>query len=356
MPRGHRFSPRGQANLTRQVVFVVPDSLTLWRQYRSPFLWTLAAGVAVTAAVALAGDLGYLLEQSDLEWRYIPLILLLAPMNYILRFIKWRYFLALLGERLPLGLNLVIFLAGLGMTLTPGKAGEFLKCYLLYEARGIPSRTSGAVVLAERYTDGISMLVLTLVSSSALGFRLDTMVAILVFFLVLAGVMAVLYQGRMRDGLLHLLGRIPRLGERLQDFGQGFSDSARVILAPRPLVLSVSLGVVSWGLEGLVLYLALLALGQDAFVLGSVFTVSFAAIAGALSLLPGGLGVAEGSVFGLLLLGGYSRQIASAATLITRFSTLWLGVAVGVVGLLLAERWLQRRWLNGEEGQYAAEE
>lgn len=332
------------------------DSQNLWRQYRSPFLWTLAGGVAVTAAVALAGDLGSLLQHPHLEWSYVPLILLLAPMNYILRFIKWRYFLALLGEKLPLGLNLTIFLAGLGMTLTPGKAGEFLKCYLLYEARGIPTRTSGAVVLAERYTDGISMLVLVLVSSSALGLRMDMMAAILVFFLVLAGVMALLYQSRMRNGLLSLLGRVPRLGTRLEDFGRGFSDSARVILAPRPLALSVSLGVVSWGLEGLVLYLALLALGQEAAISGSVFTVSFAAIAGALSLLPGGLGVAEGSVFGLLLLGGYPRQVAGAATLITRFSTLWLGVAVGVAGLLLAERWLKRRWLRGEEGQYATEE
>jgi len=40
----------------------------------------------------------------------------------------------------------------------------------------------------------------------------------------------------------------------------------------------------------------------------------------------------------LLLLAGLGKEMAAAATLVTRFSTLWLGVLVGIIGFYLAQR------------------
>jgi hypothetical protein len=55
-------------------------------------------------------------------------------------------------------------------------------------------------------------------------------------------------------------------------------------------------------------------------------------------MLPGGLAAAEGSLDGLLLLLKVTREpsVAAAATLLIRFGTLWLGVAVGLIGLTAA--------------------
>jgi len=84
----------------------------------------------------------------------------------------------------------------------------------------------------------------------------------------------------------------------------------------------VVIGFVSWSGECIAFYYVLLGLGfagswtllvQAAFILG------ISTLAGSVSLLPGGLGVAEGSVYGLLLLLlKTTTQKAGAATLLIR--------------------------------------
>ena len=121
-------------------------------------------------------------------------------------------------------------------------------------------------------------------------------------------------------------------------FLQGFQRSARILLSPQSLLFAVGIGVISWGFEGFVVYLAIIALGGKISILASFFAVSFSSLLGALSFLPGGLVVAEGSIMAILLLTGISSDIAAAATIITRFSTLWLGVLIGIAGLALVKR------------------
>ena len=67
----------------------------------------------------------------------------------------------------------------------------------------------------------------------------------------------------------------------------------------------------------------------------TTFVYAFASLAGAVSMLPGGLGVAEGSLTGLLAGLGTPLPEAAAATLLVRAATLWLAVAIGVVTLLV---------------------
>ena len=68
-------------------------------------------------------------------------------------------------------------------------------------------------------------------------------------------------------------------------------------------------------------------------------------IAGALSFLPGGLGVTEGAMT-LALIQGASKLEAStalAATLLTRLATLWFAVFLGVLLLAVARRRIANR-------------
>ena len=58
-------------------------------------------------------------------------------------------------------------------------------------------------------------------------------------------------------------------------------------------------------------------------------------------MLPGGLVAAEGSMIALVTVVfpiAPSKQVATAATLLVRFCTLWLGVAVGALALLIHQR------------------
>ena len=76
--------------------------------------------------------------------------------------------------------------------------------------------------------------------------------------------------------------------------------------------------------------MCLLALGFSGLGLASAVAVyALSTIIGALALIPGGIGLTEASMAGMLVLAGMNPADASAATLLIRVVTLWFGVALG---------------------------
>ena len=148
--------------------------------------------------------------------------------------------------------------------------------------------------------------------------------------------------------MLRLLGRIERsrLGHGRGDGLRELYVSSRDLLRLRPFLLATSLGIVSWFGECAALCLVLVGLGlplSGSLLLASTFVFAASAWIGALSLLPGGLGVAEASVAGLLLLTVHdplmTDGLAGAATLLIRVATLWFGVLLGVAALTRVAAW-----------------
>ena len=200
-----------------------------------------------------------------------------------------------------------------------------------------PVSQTSSIVMAERVTDALAVVVL-----ASFGFLAYPYGKIVVPISAAILLLSILFFHV--DGLFNFLVKKSaafsksKLLKRGILFLTGFQRSARILLSPRSLLFAVGIGVISWGFEGFVVYLAVKALGGEISILASFFAVSFSSLLGALSFLPGGLGVAEGSIMAILLLTGISSEIAAAATIITRFSTLWLGVLIGIAGLALVQR------------------
>ena len=266
-------------------------------------------------------------------------ILLLTVWNYGLRWLKWQYYLRVLDVRgLPRPTSLLVFLSGFAMGLTPGKAGELTKSLFLRELAGAPLARTAPIVFAERLTDGIAMLLLA--SAGLVGFRLGAPALLGVAGLALLAVAAV--QARpVAHALLRLLARVAA-ARRLAAAAEVAYDSARELLAWRRLALAVAIGTVSWAGECLALYLVLLGLGAapSATLLNqATFALASASLVGSASLLPGGLGAAEGTMAGVLeVVAGQPKEVAAAATLLIRACTLWFGVALGSLALVALTR------------------
>ena len=320
-------------------------------KHRNKILLSLLLAIGVYAVLLLVSDAGKLgAELQDFAWELLPIILGFTLFNYALRFLKWHYYLHLVGVR-NLGWldSLLIFFSGFSMTITPGKAGEWLKSFLVRQRTGTPVATTAPIILAERMTDGIAMLLLA--SLGLLLFDSPLVQGFLAAVVVLVIVAVALVQNRRLAGAVgRRLMRFPILAKRV-DHLRAFYNSSYELLRVKSLALAVGLGFVSWSGECVALALVLDGLGIPfswELVVLSAFAMGFATLAGSILLTPGGLGVAEGSIDGLLLTFGrapwipggvpVTQPIAAAATLMIRFATLWFGVLLGFVCLFLAQR------------------
>jgi uncharacterized protein (TIRG00374 family) len=110
--------------------------------------------------------------------------------------------------------------------------------------------------------------------------------------------------------------------------------SAGRLLTLKALAYTIILSVVSWSFESIAFYYVFVGLGFKVSILAVTFTLAFSSIIGAASMLPGGLGAAEGSIMGLLVkVIGVPANIAAVATILIRFCTLWFGVIVGLLAI-----------------------
>jgi uncharacterized protein (TIRG00374 family) len=298
----------------------------------------LLLGFLALLGLALAGDLRQVYSVMQVfDWRLFPLALLFTLFNYILRFIKWHYYLGLMDIQRPVWTeSLRLFVAGFPLAVTPGKAGEVLKGVWLKQKTGLPVAKGISVVLAERISDGLAVLFL-----STLGVVVYPQYWP-AFFIILAGLLGIIIISQIRPAaiwLLNLAGKIPvvkRIVPGLLEFYEG----SYVLFKPKATLTAVGLGTVSWLGEGVGFYFLLTGLGLEAnskLLLLAVFTLSFSTVVGAVSALPGGLGAAEASIAGMLVvLAGISAPIASAGTLLIRLATLWFGVFLGLVTWLIS--------------------
>lgn len=304
--------------------------------------------VLVVSALALFGDVQDLGDAfRGFNWWLMAPILVLTCVNYGLRFLKWEIYLRVLDLPRPaLWQSLCVYLSAFSMSVTPGKIGELIKAVLLRRLTGAPLAGTTAIIAAERITDGMAMLVLAGVG--LVEFSYGRPLLAMSFFLA-AAVVLILQQPRWTAAILDRTRRLPLIGGAA-DHVAGFFSASNILFRPRLLVGMVGLGAISWFAECLAFFLVLLGLGFDAswrLLLIATFVLAVSSVFGAISMLPGGLGVAEASVAGMLLLllenDGIGRGTATAATLIIRFATLWFAVLIGFVALAVLSRWLSRR-------------
>src|SRR5216684_9033899 len=191
------------------------------------------------------------------HWVYLPIILELTLFNYLCRFFKWQYYLKRLKLPVPWVKSLLIFISGLSMAITPGKVGELLKSYLLKRSTGEPVSRTSPIIMAERLTDGIAMIALASTGLALYRYGWELLIGLLVC--VVGGVL-VIQNRRLSLGLLAFGGRLPVIS-RAALWLRAFYESSYTLLQWRPLLLAISIGVISWAGECGALYFVFAGLG-----------------------------------------------------------------------------------------------
>lgn len=303
-------------------------------------------GMLVYAGLVLWGDVdGMRRALADIPWYLLPAACGLSLLNYLIRFARWERYRTLLGIRLDRGTSLLVFLSGLALTVSPGKMGETFKSFLVKDVTGTPVHRSAPIVVAERFTDLLGVLILVAVGGIASEPEYQWIfwatLALCVVLLALAGSRGF---ARLMVRVVERLPVVSRLSTRVE----GAFETTRVLLAPRELLLPTVVSTLGWACECTAFWLIARELSPTGLpFLFAVFTFALSAVAGAvLIVFPGGLGVTEASMGALLereyVAAGLTREVARAsafsATLLIRLCTLWFAVGVGLVAVALFKR------------------
>jgi uncharacterized protein (TIRG00374 family) len=305
----------------------------------------LAASLWVSASLLLAlGTLWWQARQAGGLPGFNPALLLpafgFALTSAGLRALRWHLFLGAVGARPSLLTSIHAQLIGFSLTMTPGKVGEVYKCHLIEQKTGVPMARTAPIVLFEKGMDAVAFAALALVTAALLPDLADafsaaarTLIVVGVFLVI--GI--VLLQRTRPDDVSRLLLRVVgrfRIGRKLASLAvlafTGSLDLLRLPLLTRLMVMSLAARTC----DGLCLTWAAWAFGIGLDPLAGIFALNSSGAIGGLSMLPGGIGIVETSMSVLLTQFGAAPGTALVATLVARFATFWLWVAIGLVLLV----------------------
>jgi uncharacterized protein (TIRG00374 family) len=305
---------------------------------RRKFLYSLVFALLVYIALALYSDWEQLTSAlQGFPWLWLVPVIGLTLVNYVGRCLRWHWYLRLLGSPIQFRDSVRTFGVGMLMVMTPGKAGEFLKPYMVRNVTGTPMSVTAPAILAERMLDGMAMLILAAAGLFVFPNTTARLVAALVVGVFLVFIMVV----QIRPLALWGLGwgeRLPLVKRFASDLHRLY-ESTRIVFGLRNLLIALTVGAVCWAAEGVAYYLVLVGFGAPAgaqTLLVAVFIFCISTVIGAAVAMPGGLGGVEGSLVALSVqILALSTAEATAAALLIRFCTLWFGVLIGVASFAL---------------------
>ncbi|MEE2779478.1 MAG: lysylphosphatidylglycerol synthase transmembrane domain-containing protein [Myxococcota bacterium] len=298
-------------------------------------LWGVALGILTIAGLLALADVRKVaggLEAFD--WTILPAVLGLSLLGYGFRAVRWSLYMKRLDVRLSFFENTHIFVAGLVMAITPGKVGEVLKSGLLRVSHGVPVARTAPAVVAERLVDLVALILIAGLGAAHYehGFGV-----LLIGVLMVLAVMLPAAWPRAGRAVISAVSRLPILSERAGSLEQA-REALTTLVGVRVLLVTTALSLLAWTCEVVGTLLVIRAFdGCYAELSDAAFVFAFSTVAGAVSMLPGGLMATEGSMTALLH-GVFDlasdRNAAVGITLVVRFCTLWLGVALGGLGLV----------------------
>ena len=284
--------------------------------YLGMMIW--AGHAEVAAAVAMVGFGGLLVALG------------LSANNLFLRYLRWHRYLHSVHRGLPALRSFSIYLSGFALTASPGKVGELIRSVFLKKL-GVRYADSVAVFFSDRLSDLMAVLVLVAVGLwkydvGRLALLVVGFVGVTVLILTraptFASALVAWSENRSHPRIKQLLLAAPRLIRSVHQCITGYN-----------LLLGFALSIMAWASQGMALYYLATFMGAHITMTEAIFVHSLSILAGALSLLPGGIGATDLTMAGMLMLYQLDAPQAVACAILLRLITLWFAIALGVIAL-----------------------
>jgi uncharacterized protein (TIRG00374 family) len=271
------------------------------------------------------------------SWDLVVAAAALSLLNYLLRALRWRYYLGWLGHRVGVTFGALSFAAGFAYTLSPGKLGELARARY-YLPRGVPLADTAAAFFAERLLDIAVVVVLAALWSISSARYLPITIGVA----AAVGTLLVLMTALPWPRVVIRVRSWRRVPSRARE---SIAGALSAITLTRPLfkltalAAGFAIGLLAWGLEAVGLWLLaemFPAVHLDLLSAAGIYGLGL--LAGGISMVPGGLGSTEAVIAALLATRGFSVPEALLITMACRLVTLWLAVLIGWTAVVALRR------------------
>jgi len=297
------------------------------------FLIIILGSIAFYSIFLFLSDVSSLETSSiTFKYEYTFIILIFIVISWIPLYLRWRLLCKNLGLKILFRDDFLVYVAGFALSITPAKVGELLRTQILRDKFGIQRTQTTPLIFIEKFYDLLGAVIV-----SSIGVLYFPQIGIITLGgLFLSVIIFILFSSKLTfDKSIIILSKF----KFTKKFIEPLSKSHEILKTSTKLkifVPSTILSVLYWiTISFSVLYvLQALNIGSLGFAeITSTYASSL--FLGALSFLPGGLGITEGSFTGLLNLQGISLSTAIIIVIIVRLFTLWFNVAIGFIALKL---------------------
>ena len=300
-------------------------------EFDNRLILVLVAAVGIYAVFLFMSDFNIMTEKiSNFKIYFLPLILLLVTVSWIPLMIRWQFLLKTAEIHIPFKKSILVYLSGSALQITPGQIGELIKAQILKTSFGIPRTKTASVVLVEKIYDLIGAIIASIIGMIILELEIYLIIfAILILFLIFF----FFYYKPAFEFFLRQIIKTKFFSKYTENISESY-EIIKKITAPQIAIRSIFLSITYWFVVSIAVYCTLLAFDIDILsylkVL-SIFTTS--TILGAITFIPGGIGVTEGSIAGLFTLEGIHMSTALVLGVMIRIVTLWYNVSIGFIAL-----------------------
>ena len=291
----------------------------------------LVAVVGIYAIFLFVSDYNIISEKiSNFKINYLPLILFFVSASWIPLIIKWHFLLKNCEIDIPLKKSIAVFFSGVAFEITPGQIGALIKSQILKTSYNIPRTKTVPIVIVEKVYDLIGAILASVIGIIILGMEIY-LIAIAIS--VLAFIFFFMYHKPASELFFNRITKLKFFSKRVDNISE-FNKIIQKSTNPKVATICILLAVTYWFIISIAVYYTLIAFDiniLDYLEVLAIYTTSI--LLGAISLIPGGIGIAEGSIAGLLTLNGIDVSTALILAVMIRIFTLWYSVSVGFIAL-----------------------
>ena len=297
------------------------------------FLIIILGSIGFYSIFLFLSDISSLKSYStSFKYEYVFIILIFVVSSWIPLFVRWRLLCKNLGLKISLRVDFLVYVAGFALSITPAKVGELLRTQILRDKCGIQRTQTTPLIFIEKFYDLIGAVIV-----SSIGILYFPEIAIIVLGgLILSIFVFILFSSKLTfDKSITLLSKFKFTKNFIEPLSKSH-DILKNSTKPRIFISSVILSILYWLTVSFAVLFVLKSLSIDSLGFAEIAsTYASSLFLGALSFLPGGLGITEASFTGLLNIQGISLSVAIVIVIIVRLFTLWFGVAIGFIALKL---------------------